>query len=76
MEKKEIKKTVIVATKEEKQALEKTKRFFQDLDDLTTNCEESCSICPLKSYCDRSVYVGCQINKIVEMLDETIKNIE
>ena len=76
MEKKEIKKTTIVATKEEKQALVKTKKFFQDLDDLTTNCEESCSICPLKNYCDRSTYTGCKINKIVEMLEETIKNIE
>ena len=75
MEKKEIKKTTIVATKEEKQALVKTKKFFQDLDDLT-DCEESCSICPIESYCNRSTYTGCKINKIVEMLEETIKNIE
>ncbi|MBQ7977402.1 MAG: hypothetical protein IJ301_02230 [Clostridia bacterium] len=75
MEKKKIKKTIVVATKEEKQALEKTKQFFQDLNDLTDR-EKDCSICPIESYCDRCVYMGCKINKIVEILDETIKNIE
>ena len=75
MEKKEIKKTIIIATEEEKQALEKTKHFFQDLDDLTDS-EDSCSICPLKSYCDTAPYVGCQINRIIDTLNETIKNIE